>query len=250
MSGFGRDLIEIGSEHLGQRYVFGAHVPLDAPDWRGPWDCSKFVSWCVYQAYGLVFGAGNVRKVAQAEPYSGSWYDEARRYGTAIAWQDALSIPGAVLIRKPISRRIGHVVISMGDGDSTLETRAALMAWNLEGAKKRVWGIGCLLPGVDYDDAMPRPPPPKPEPMPADYLWLRRPMIRAAKVITLQRALLDEGIHPGPVDGEYGPVTSSAVICFQLEAGIEVDESCWAGDRAEARPFLSYCGHRRRCEDL
>lgn len=66
MSGFGRDIMQIGSEHLGQRYVFGAHVPLDGPGWRGPCDCSKFASWCVYQAYGLVFGAGNVRKIAQA----------------------------------------------------------------------------------------------------------------------------------------------------------------------------------------
>lgn len=224
MSGLGQDVITIGSGRVGQRYVLGAQVPLDNPNWRGPWDCAEFVSWAVYQAYGIIFGAGNARKVAQAEPYSGYWYDEAQRHGTVIAWQDALSIPGAVLIRRPTSRVIGHVAFSMGDGQRTLEARGAAYGVNIfDGAKKRSWGIGCLLPGVDYNEDSPRPPPSEPEPMPPDYLWLRRPEIKGAQVVRLQRALLDHGIHPGPVDGEFGPMTSSAVISFQAETGVEVD---------------------------
>jgi peptidoglycan hydrolase-like protein with peptidoglycan-binding domain len=229
----GRDVIDIGSTRVGQKYILGAQVPLNNPNWKGPWDCAEFTSWCAYQAYGLIFGAGNVTKVAKAEPYSGHWYDDARKRGTVITWKEALKIPGAALIRAPADGKIGHVAFAIGDGNKTLEARGAAFGVGIFGnAARRAWTIGCLLPNVDYTGApkavKPAPPTttkPKPEPisMPPGYLWLNEPNLKGAEIVALQRALAAKQVDPGPVDGEYGPMTHAAVTSFQLMKGLEVD---------------------------
>lgn len=96
----GQDVISAGSKKVGQKYVFGARVPLDNTNWNRPWDCAEFASWCAFQAYGIIFGAGGVSKVSQAEPFSGHWFWDAKK-GTVIGWKEALKIPGAALIRSP-----------------------------------------------------------------------------------------------------------------------------------------------------
>lgn len=232
MSGSGQDIIDVGTSRVGQTYILGAVVPLDNPNWTGPWDCAEFASWCTYQAYGMVFGAGRAAKISKAEPYSGHWYSEAQAKGRVISWKDALAIPGAVLVRAPTAGRIGHVAISMGDGDRTLEARGAAFGVDIfKKAAQRPWGIGCLLPGVDYEGDAARPPPkagrtrgplPKPD-LPTGYLWLKTPNQKGATVVAVQRALASAGIDPGPVDGEFGPMTHAAVVGFQIVKGIEVD---------------------------
>lgn len=224
MSGVGADVLEVGESRIGQKYVFGANVPLNNAQWSGPWDCAEFGSWCAYQAYGLVFGAGRPKLVANAEPFSGHWYDEARKFGTVIAWQTALKSPGAVLIRKPAPGRIGHVALSMGDGDRTLEARSSRHGVGLfAGAAARAWTIGCLLPGVEYDNAAAPLKAVGVTGMPVGYLWLRKPVLKGPEVIAAQRALKAKGISPGPTDGEFGPMMSAAVISFQAGSGLEVD---------------------------
>lgn len=147
----GQDVLDVGSTKIGQKYVLGAVVPLDNPNWKGPWDCAEFTSWCAYQAYGLIFGAGNAKTPAKAEPYSGHWFADAKKFGHVITVNDALNIPGAALIRAPAKSKIGHVAFSMGDGDRTLEARGAAFGVDVfTGAAGRAWSIGCLLPGVDY----------------------------------------------------------------------------------------------------
>jgi peptidoglycan hydrolase-like protein with peptidoglycan-binding domain len=42
-------------------------------------------------------------------------------------------------------------------------------------------------------------------------------------VEALQRALLADGINPGPIDGIFGPKTEAAVKRFQERAGLEAD---------------------------
>jgi len=218
-------ILEIGSSRLGQQYILGANVPLNNPNWSGPWDCAEFASWCVYQAFGFLFGAGTAKNVTKAEPYSGYWADDAKKFGRIIAWQDALGIPGAALIRAPKAGKIGHVAFAMGDGDRTLEARGAAFGVGIfPGAAQRTWSFGCLLPGVDYADvatgtaelaALPNPA--------GGYLWDKKPHFKGANVLVLQRALQQKGVDPGPIDGDFGHQTYSALVSFQLANGIEVD---------------------------
>jgi hypothetical protein len=224
MSGQGADVLEIGASRVGQTYVFGANVPLNNAHWSGPWDCAEFASWCVYQAYGLVFGAGRPKTVASAEPFSGYWHDEAVKYGTVIDWKAALKIPGAVLIRKPAPGLIGHVALSMGDGERTLEARSSKLGVNIfPEAAARAWTIGCLLPGVEYGKAAPPVGKGAAVDLPGGYLWLKKPVLKGPEVVAAQQALIAKGISPGPLDGEYGPMVSAAVTSFQAAGGLEVD---------------------------
>lgn len=63
---------------------------------------------------------------------------------------------------------------------------------------------------------------------------------RGDHVRDVQRRLSACGFHPGPVDGEYGPLTAAAVRCFQESRGLDVDAICgpetWNG--------LIEAGHR------
>jgi hypothetical protein len=219
-------ILEIGSSRLNQKYILGANVPLDNPNWSGPWDCAEFASWCVYQAFGVLFGTGPSKNVAKAEPYSGFWADDAKKFGRIIAWQDALRIPGAVLIRAPKPGKIGHVAFAMGDGDRTLEARGAAFGVNIfSGAAERTWSFGCLLPGVDYDDVATDTAElaSKPKSLPKGYLWEKKPHFKGADVLVLQRALQQKGVDPGPIDGDFGHQTHSALVSFQVAHDIEVD---------------------------
>ena len=223
----GEDVIEIGSTRVGQKYVLGAQVPLNNPNWKGPWDCAEFTSWCAYQAYQIIFGAGNTSNVSKAEPYSGSWATDAKKRGTVIGWKEALKIPGAALIRAP-SGKIGHVAFSMGDNDRTLEARGAAYGVGIfKGAAKRAWSMGCLLPGVEYTSGkkglVVTPAAVAPTPFADEYLWLKAPKFKDARVVAVQSALRAKGIDPGPIDGELGPMTNAAIVTFQIVKGLAVD---------------------------
>jgi|GEM_PF-761584 len=228
MSNTGQDVLDVGLTRVGQKYILGARVPLDNPNWKGPWDCAEFTSWCAYQAYGQIFGAGNPARIDKAEPYSGYWYSEAKAKGRIIAWQDALKIPGAALIRAPAAGRIGHTAFSMGDNDRTLEARGAAFGVGVfNGANGRPWSMGCLLPGVEYALNAVQPAVmttvASPAPLPDGYLWLKVPALKGAAVVALQEALKAKGIDPGPIDGVFGSMTVAAVSALQAIKGLEVD---------------------------
>lgn len=230
MSRLGRDVIAVGSTRVGESYVLGANVPLNNPNWKGPWDCAEFASWCAYQAYGILFGAGNASDITRAEPYSGHWYTDGKQPGVAITWQRAVSIEGAFLVRRPRKKPIGHLAISLGDGNRTLEARSRSQGVGFfDNVSERPWDIGVLLPGVDYgdaaiaaslsmlgDDVLA-------QPLSTDFLDYRRPLRKGPEVVALQRALAGMGIDPGPIDGKFGATTAAAVISFQAREGLEVD---------------------------
>jgi peptidoglycan hydrolase-like protein with peptidoglycan-binding domain len=54
-------------------------------------------------------------------------------------------------------------------------------------------------------------------------LSLRQPSASGPLVLSLQRALRKRGIHHGPPDGVYGPMTMAAVKAFQFLKGLVVD---------------------------
>lgn len=222
----GKDVLDVGLTKVGQVYVIGANVPLGNAYWKGPWDCAEFASWCVYQAYeGMRFGFAPVKDIAFAEPFSGSWYAQALKHGKIIGTKDALSVPGAVLLRKAGlgGTEYGHVAFSMGDGEHILEARGSAYGVNIFSAFKRPWSFGCLLPDVDYGAEPPVFSVPKQVDFGPGYLWLKKPPFKGGDVLTLQTALDAAGINPGPSDGVFGVKTHAAVVSFQISKGLTPD---------------------------
>lgn len=129
----GQDIITIAMAHLGEEYYWsqrpnGTYViaDYDNPNYgqgaNGGWDCAEFVSFCVYQAYGLQRGlrdgpAGNVNTSGN-EAYSGFWIRDAANttLTDGIDLATARNTPGAILIAQGTGSEPGHVAISLGDG--------------------------------------------------------------------------------------------------------------------------------------
>jgi N-acetylmuramoyl-L-alanine amidase len=149
----GSDILGVARPHIGEEYVLGAVAPLANTNWSGPWDCAEFVSWCAYQAYRIIY-AVRPPDPRRGESYSGWWYEDARSVGRAVSVARAIATPGAVLVRKPRSSgspRIGHVAISKGDGGTIEAKDRATGVDEVPNAAARLWDIGVLLPGVEYD---------------------------------------------------------------------------------------------------
>ena len=217
----GRDVIDRALPHIGERYVFGAHAILDNPDFKGPWDCAEFATWCVYQTYKTLIGVTYYGSPPRPDPYSGAWYDDMRTSGTLISVSEAAHTPGAVLLRlSTANNRIGHVAFSRGDG-TTIEARGSrygVGSWDIF-APGRVWHHGALIPGIAYTNG-----PEVVEPaLETVLLQLKNPYMRGPEIEELQKALRRRSYHPGAVDGVFGPQTENAVINYQLVTGLTPD---------------------------
>jgi N-acetylmuramoyl-L-alanine amidase len=197
-------------------------APLANPNWRGPWDCAEFASWCAYQAYGIIF-AVRPPDPRMGESYSGWWYEDALAQNRTIPLGEALATPGAVLVRRPRvvdgKRRVGHVAISLGDGRTIEAKDRATGVAIVPNASGRLWTLGLTLPGVAYGQAAPA----AAYVEPTALLYLRDPFLHDPAVAAVQRALAGNGVDPGGADGYFGPLTESAVLGFQVKAGLVPD---------------------------
>src|SRR5262245_28048828 len=122
---FPEDVISLAKDHIGEEYRYGARARFTDPDFRGPWDCAEFVTWVIYQASGerVLLGV-SPRDATRGDAYTGFWVDDARKYGLITSLDEALSTVGAVLLRGPTRKRIGHIAISAGDRRSTYEAHS------------------------------------------------------------------------------------------------------------------------------
>ncbi|HRF79997.1 MAG TPA: peptidoglycan-binding domain-containing protein [Flavobacteriales bacterium] len=215
----GNELLKIARKHIGERYILGALAPKDNPNWKGPWDCAEFVSWVVYQAIGELHGcARNNGKPASADAYTGYWARDAKKTLQRIPVAEALRTPGAILLRVPAPGLIGHIAFSDGVG-GTLEAHSSKYGVIEGGTKGRRWDMGLLIPGITYatrTDPVETGPPPQ-------ILRLTKPRMKGKNVKTVQQALKNTGFDPGPIDGDFGPKTASAVAAFQLTKGLVPD---------------------------
>ena len=50
----GQDIVNEAKKHLDEPYKYGANVPFEDPNYKGPWDCAEFCSWVVYQVSKIV----------------------------------------------------------------------------------------------------------------------------------------------------------------------------------------------------
>jgi N-acetylmuramoyl-L-alanine amidase len=221
MTATGQGIVARALGHQGEAYVLGATARLDRP-WNGPWDCSLFASKMVYEESGIVYGCTGADPMdpAEADPYTGAWAHDARTRGTIIPVDEAMSIPGACLLR--VGARIGHIVICQGrqnsDGWLTIEAAGAAYGVLQLNVENRRWDMGVLVPGIDYDRAFPGPVTPAPK-----VFRMTSPPMRGDEVAEIQRALLRAGFNPYDLDGVYGPQTVNAVIQFQRAKGLVAD---------------------------
>lgn len=210
----GAEIVKITLRHQGEKYQFGALVPKNLKDYKGPWDCAELASWAVYQVAGILYGcANNDGDPAGADAYSGFWHRDAEKLGEKITVSEAATIPGAVIIRMAAKGIIGHVVISLGDG-RTIEAHSTKTGVIVSALNNRRWDIAVLVPGITYERLAISHPPIK---KPGKIYRYTTPMMHGPVVVKIQLAL---GVHP---DGLYGPKTFAAVRHFQVNAGLVAD---------------------------
>lgn len=219
----GEAVLALAAAHIGQSYVLGQLVPKNRVDWAGPWDCSEFCSWLVYQTTGKLYGcAFDTADPATAKAFTGYWRDDAYKLGKVISIEDARRTPGAFLLRVPTT--IGHIVVSDGKG-GTVEAMGRAWGVRRGPVSGRVWDFGILVPWITYNGVQPQPGQAEESPPSEQVVVLRRTRseIADARVEALQRALIAAGFDPGPFDGQFGPLTERAVFAYQDAKGLVVD---------------------------
>jgi cell wall-associated NlpC family hydrolase len=207
------DFVGLCLSQAGERYVFGAEVDVDDPNPAGPWDCSELVQWATYRA-GAPMPDGSWNQLA---------YCEAQ--GSTIAVGDAIATQGALLFIQ--NARYRHVAVSLGNG-ATIEARGAAYGLaSFEGARRRPWTHGALVPGLDY-----LPPPAPPIEAPDDLFarlsrwpgrYITQPPVMRGVDVEIWQARMRERRWSIDVDGEYGPASEDACRRFQAEKRIKVD---------------------------
>ena len=208
-----QDLLKLANRHLNEAYVLGAFAPKDNPNWKGPWDCAEFASWLMFQMTGLLLGCtNNAEAPSRADAYSGAWARDAAMANRPVSIGQAKATPGAVLVRKPPPKGIGHVAISQGDG-TTIEAHSAQRGVTNHKVDGRRWDLAMLLPLIEYGNL---PAPAVVAPPAGIVLRMSFPPMHGALVTALQKALKKRGFDPGVVDGVFGPHTEAAVRAFQL----------------------------------
>lgn len=215
----GDAIVRTAAAHLNEPYILGARAPMANSKWQGPWDCAEFVSWCVFQTTGILFGTRPRTDPVLADAFTGFWFDDAHAAKATIPVESAFGIVGALLLRAPASQAIGHIAICDGAG-GTVEAFNKKRGVIRSTAGGRRWDVGVLVPGVSYfqsDEPVPF------EPPPTQILRVTQPLMRGALVKKVQRALLSAGFHPGKADGVYGPQTAHAVRDFQATRDLVAD---------------------------
>lgn len=215
----GDAIVHTAQSHLGEPYILGARAPMANAKWKGPWDCAEFVSWCVFQTTGVLFGTRPRNDPVMADAFTGFWFDQAREAGATVPVETAVGIVGAILLRAPAPQAIGHIAFSDGAG-GTIEAFNKKRGVIRSKAGGRRWDVGVLVPGVSYfqsDAPVPLEPPPE------QVLRVTQPLMRGELVRKVQRALIAAGLAPGKADGVFGPQTAHAVRAFQATHDLVAD---------------------------
>jgi len=214
----GDAVLSLAEKHLGEAYVLGSRAPMANAKWDGPWDCAEFVSWCVYQATGVLYGTQPLDSPVMADAYTGYWADQVRADGATVQVETAARVPGAILVRAALGPVLGHIAICDGEGQ-TVEAHSTKRGVIRGAVSGRRWDFGVLVPGISY---LMNEQPVIVEPAPA-MLRVTQPLMRGELVSKVQRALIKKKFKPGKADGIYGPQTAHAVRDFQSRRDLVAD---------------------------
>ena len=218
MPGTATDVFELAIKHLDEPYVLGARAPMGNSKWKGPWDCAEFASWCLFQGTGVLFGVMPRNNPVTADAFTGFWADQARDANAVVPIETAARTVGAFLVRKPAAGKIGHIVISDGQG-GTVEAHSSKFGVIRSTLSGRRWDMGIIIPNV-VAHASPDLPPIE---IATRTLRVESPLVAADIVKDVQRELTKRGFFPGSADGVYGPQTADAVRLFQAKTGLVAD---------------------------
>ena len=224
------EIIEIARSKLGQEYVYGAQVPLDNSDWTGPWDCAEYCSWAIYQTIESIYGARIKagQTVADAEAWTGHWVTDLNKFGIRVSVDVARRVPGSFLLRR--NPNGGHVVMCVGDGNTTLEARGSAYGVVEHVIEGRDWNYGgILIPDLEYPayatparsgftpayEALPN--------IPRHLRTYNNSILKGTSIKKLQNVLSERGLYKGQSTGKYDSQTAESVKKFQIESGITVD---------------------------
>jgi cell wall-associated NlpC family hydrolase len=121
--------VRLAYSKRGMPYVYGA---------RGPnsWDCAGFTYWCAAQV-GISF----------PNPVSAQ-ADACKRAGTTITVAQAAYSRGAVIWRQRGGGANDHVVISLGDGQHTIEAMGTAYGVRVGKIAGRDWTGAGIIPGM------------------------------------------------------------------------------------------------------
>src|SRR5262249_55578531 len=153
------------------------------------------------------------------DAFTGFWARDVERLGKAISIEEAARTPGAAVLRIPQPGAFGHIAISDGRG-GTVEahsTKLGVIASTIAGGRG---DVGILVRAVDYRSGAPGP---DGTGRPGVVFRLTEPRRRGGAIKPIQRALKERGFDPGPIDGEFGPLTHAAVVSFQAARRLVID---------------------------
>ncbi|MCD1116819.1 peptidoglycan-binding domain-containing protein [Chryseobacterium turcicum] len=211
----GKELLNIANQHVGEKYEFGANVPFDNPNYKGPWDCAEFISWVVFQTTNFKIG------IRGKESYTGYWEKDIKTHCTEISISEAAQTYGAILLRSPGFKNIdiGHIVFSDGNG-GTIEAKSKNDGVCKSKIIGRKWEYGLLINNVQYDinnDFI------------FDYqnppfnFYVSSPVMKNKIVKETKENLQKLNLFHGEITDEYNTEIAQAVTNFQRTKGIVVD---------------------------
>jgi cell wall-associated NlpC family hydrolase len=125
------DFVTIALRQVGDKYVYGVE---DSPTDRDPsaFDCSELVQWAASQV-GVTFVDGSSNQLAAI-----------RKAKTTLTVDQAAKTRGALIFHP------GHVVISLGDGQHTVEAMGRKYGVVQGSLKGRNWTAAGKIPGLVY----------------------------------------------------------------------------------------------------
>jgi N-acetylmuramoyl-L-alanine amidase len=143
-------LFHIAARHVGQKCDTDAPLPLDDPEFSGPWRCSGLATWIVLRACGAVIGATRLPS-GMYWPSTELWIAWGLENNAIIEVRSALSTSGAFLLRYPRRRDtdgriLGHLAISGGDSTTIEALNEEAGVRHLNAAHQRTWDLALMPP--------------------------------------------------------------------------------------------------------
>jgi peptidoglycan hydrolase-like protein with peptidoglycan-binding domain len=218
----GAGLLKRAREHIGERYRLGTLVNMSDQNWKGPWDCSEFMSYLVFQEAGILYGClDDDANPAEAKAYTGAWQRDSAKRGKRVSVDVAASTVGGIVLRfPPAAGEMGHIALCDGKG-GTVEAKGRIYGVVADTVHGRTWHTGVLIPEINYDAITGTPTQVEP---PADPVYdVGAQGMKREIIFKIQQALVAKGFDPGEIDGDYGPDTQAAVAAFQDAAGLVRD---------------------------